>query len=128
MQCQGGTISAVILKSNSCCPSVWEWDTRPFPKKLKSIILHWENVSTCGKHSRQLSIFPGADISANIAQTQQASIGMLNVEVHDSIIRKRPNKSGLLGRVGSRKRLLDKKNLAAQLSFATSHQHHNHIL
>lgn len=33
MQCQGGTISAVILKSNSCCPSVWEWPQGHFQKK-----------------------------------------------------------------------------------------------
>lgn len=49
-------------------------------------------------------------------------MGMLNVKVLDSIIRKRPNKSGLLGRVGSRKRLLDKKNLTAHAL-----QHHINI-
>lgn len=46
---------------------------------------------------------------------------MLNVKVHESTIRKRMNKYGLLSRVVRRKHLLSEKNMAAEHRFAKLH-------
>ena len=54
-------------------------------------------------------------------QTLQISVNMLNIKVHDSTIRERLNKYTLFGRVGRKKSLLYKKNMAAQLRFAKLH-------
>ena len=55
------------------------------------------------------------------SQTLQASVSMLNVEIHDSTIGKRLNKYGLFGRVARGMCLLSKKNKAAWLMFAKMH-------
>jgi len=81
---------------------------------LESVILHRERLFTWGK-KRQISIFPGVDVTASSLQGQtmqcseklqnypratsqplQTSVGMLNVEVHDSTIRKRLNSMACL--------------------------------
>lgn len=46
---------------------------------------------------------------------------MLNVKVHDSIVRKRQNKYGLFRRVARRTFIFSKKNMAAWLLFAKPH-------
>lgn len=50
-------------------------------------------------------------------QTPQASITMLNVEVHCSAIRRSLKKYALFGRVARRKPLVSQKNMQAWLQF-----------
>ncbi|XP_075466503.1 centromere protein U isoform X5 [Ascaphus truei] len=52
----------------------------------------------------------------------QATIALTNVSVHDTTIRKRPNKNGVHGRIARRKSLLSKKNIAGRLKFARAHR------
>lgn len=52
------------------------------------------------------------------SQTLQASVCMLNIKVHASVIGKRLNKYDLFGRVSNKKFCNSKKNMAEQLRFA----------
>lgn len=54
----------------------------------------------------------------------QASLASVNVNVHDSTIRKTLGKNGIHGRVPRRKPLLSKKNIKARLTFAKTHLDH----
>ena len=94
---------------------------------LRKIIHKWETFKTVAnlpRSGRPSNFTPRSDhamlreIAKNpgvTSQTLQASVSMLNVKVHDSIIRKRLNKYGLFGRVARRKPLLSKKNMAEGL-------------
>ena len=64
--------------------------------------------------------------SKSLSMTLQASVCILNVKVHDSIIRKRLSQSGLFGRVAWRKPLLSKKNRAAWFRFEKLHLNNPH--
>ena len=84
---------------------------RPSPNNLESITLQWERF-TRRKDTMQLPVFQGVascwslskvrlrEITKNSRATLyrlQASVSMLNVKVHDSIITKRLKKYGLFG-------------------------------
>jgi len=89
---------------------------RKIIKTLKTV----SNLPKSGRHRRftprsGCAMFSGTakPDSCCMCQPLQASVSMLNVKVHDSMIRKKLNKYGSFGRNARGSLLLSKRNKAA---------------
>lgn len=118
----------MYMISSRCCPSVSEWLKGYFQTNLCPSFYSKKDYSN-GKHSRQLSVLPGVDVLQGqretvnsltaTSQDLQASVCMLNLKVHKSTIRKKW--TSFVWKEGRKNPLIFKKNMAAQLRFATLH-------